>query len=919
MQDTWKATGVAASGIAGGFGLLLIVRGLTVLNDNLVRWLTIGLGKRAVEAVGSSPDAVRSLGLVFYILPFLLSAWLAGWLADRLAKRSVILGGKLAEVFMALAVAGVVAWGVGSGPRVAGIPLGLWLLLGTIGLFGLQSAVINPSLLGTLPELVSRDRLAAANSWVAIVTLAATMVGMAIGSPLADIAWPAEPSSWAAGVARRLEAFPLGPRLPTAVVVVVVAIAGWGLAVRLPRIPAANPTAAPPWNMFATTVADLRRLLGNRRLAAAATGIVYFWAVGAIVQLTIDVYKDESGSTLQTEGLPLLLALISGIGLGSLIAGRYSNRGIDAGSKVDLGFLPLGGLVMAVACGALALSSEEIFGDPQHRLVGLAGPVFWLAVLGIGAGLFDVPLEAYLQEQSPPERLGSILASTNLLVFLGMLGASILFYGLRMPIETAGDVHPWLSARAIFGLFMLMSLAATAVSIWAAPRASLRFLVGMIVGTIWRFRVRRADCMPEAGPLVVVANHLSWLDGFLLPLAAPRPVRMVVYGPNIRGRFLRMLADQWRFILFDPKPKSIGRALKAIQQGLAAGDCIGIFCEGGISRTGQLLGFKRGLEWLLERVESPLQPAAIDGMWGSLLSFSEGRYFTKRPRGWRRPVTLCFGPPLPVGSAPAVARLALQELAAVAVHERLSTRPEGVAAAATAEAFDGCCLLRRTDRMLVSQMAEDPLAEVFGCRAPQLLGLPGETLNGQQPLGTVLDRLVNIGATVWIARLEQIEALAAGDTAGSLPGSLEVIVMPIGSGSAISRATPAGEQFRKRFGIQPVVAFAPHGCGLLAMHTPPARAASHETTWKAGSVGRVVNGAVVWPQASVRQAAAREPLSRLCVAAADALPPEPEISARSLAIGATIPASEGLGCLCLTDSFDVDEDGFLVLRLDPEG
>jgi hypothetical protein len=141
---------------------------------------------------------------------------------------------------------------------------------------------------------------------------------------------------------------------------------------------------------------------------------------------------------------------------------------------------------------------------------------------------------------------------------------------------------------------------------------------------------------------------------------------MVVYGPNIQGKFMRMLADQWRFILFDPRPKSIGTALKTIQSGLAAGDVIGIFCEGGISRTGQLLGFKRGLEWLLEKVEAPIVPLSVDGLWGSLLTFSEGKYFSKRPRLWRRPITLTFGPALPVGTHPDQARLALQDAAAPA-------------------------------------------------------------------------------------------------------------------------------------------------------------------------------------------------------------------------------------------------------------
>ena len=114
----------------------------------------------------------------------------------------------------------------------------------------------------------------------------------------------------------------------------------------------------------------------------------------------------------------------------------------------------------------------------------------------------------------------------------------------------------------------------------------------------------------------------------------------------------------------------------------ADGDVVGIFCEGGISRTGQVLGFKRGLEWLLEKVESPIVPVSIDGLWGSRLSFSEGRFFTKWPRLWRRPVTVTFGPALPAGTHPDLARLALQGAAAGAVAHRLEPH------AATAEAFE---------------------------------------------------------------------------------------------------------------------------------------------------------------------------------------------------------------------------------------
>jgi 1-acyl-sn-glycerol-3-phosphate acyltransferase len=698
---------------------------------------------------------------------------------------------------------------------------------------------------------------------------------------------------------------------------------GWLASLALPRVPAADPRAAFPRNAFAATFRDIRLLLATPKLAGAAAGIIYFWAIGAVVQLNVDQYAFESGATTQGQVTPLLLALVSGIGVGSLLAGRFSRRGIEAGSKVDLGFVPCGLLVMMVACGALALSSRDVFGSDASPALRLLPPIFWLAVLGIGAGMFDVPLEAYLQEQSPPEKLGTVLASTNMLVFTGMLGASIAYYGLRVPVGTGEAAAPLLSARGIFGLFCLMSVVALAVAVWAAPRATLRFVVGGIVGTVWRFRVCQEENVPPTGPLVIAANHLSWLDGFLLPVAAPRPVRMVVYGPNIQGKFLNMLADQWRFILFDPKPKSMARALKSIQGGLADGDCIGIFCEGGISRTGQILGFKRGLEWVLERVESPILPASIDGMWGSLLSYSEGRYFTKWPRGFRRTVTLTFGTPLPAGTSTDLARLALQELTATVVRRRMLGRrpPRGfrgdwgdwgdwAAACAEAEAFDGACLVRREDRLVVSLAPGDPLAATLGPHARQLLGIATTLIDAASPPRELARALGTTRATIWLARVEQVEALAAEAAGGAkLADHLAAVVMPISAAADLPWARHAAERFREAHGIEPVVAYCPREAGcLVAMNTPPARAAGDfEVTHKPDTLGRVLNGGVVWPRASLRS-----PLNLPSLAAAGI----PDDADATLVISAMFPRPAGAtpGAALLADAVDVDKEGFLVPR-----
>jgi acyl-[acyl-carrier-protein]-phospholipid O-acyltransferase/long-chain-fatty-acid--[acyl-carrier-protein] ligase len=901
-----------------GFPAVLVVRILTVLNDNLARWLVIGLGKRAALAVGATEASVLAVGTIVYVLPFILFAWLAGWLADRFAKRSIVIGGKFAEIVIAVITAVIVAWGAASGPVLAGLPLGLWLLMAAIGLFALQTTLLNPSLLGTIPETVPSGRLSAANGIFAMVSLAATLVGMSLGNWLADATWLSPAADAARPLPAWLAGLPAAHAARAAALLFGVALVGWLASLALPQVRAADPRAAFPRNAFAATFRDIRLLLATPKLAGAAAGIIYFWAIAAVVQLNVDQYAFESGATSQGQVVPLLLALVSGIGVGSLFAGRFSRRGIEAGSKVDLGFVPFGMLVMLVACGALALSSRDIFGGDAPSALRLVPPVFWLAVLGIGAGMFDVPLEAYLQEQSPPEKLGTVLASTNMLVFTAMLVASIAYYGLRVPVGAGEAAAPLLSARGIFGLFCLMSVVALAVAVWAAPRATLRFVVGGIVGTIWRFRVCQEENVPTTGPLVIAANHLSWLDGFLLPLAAPRPVRMVVYGPNIQGKFLNMLADQWRFILFDPKPKSIGRALKTIQGGLAAGDCIGIFCEGGISRTGQILGFKRGLEWLLERVESPILPASIDGMWGSLLSHSEGRYFTKWPRGFRRTVTLTFGTPLPVGTSTDLARLALQELTATVVRRRMADRrpPRGfrgdwgdwAAACAEAEAFDGACLVRREDKLVTSLAPGDPLAATLGTHSKLLLGIVTTPLDAASPAGEIARTLATTRATIWLARVEQVEALAAEPAGHSrLAEHLAAIVMPIAASADLPWARHAAERFREAHGIEPVVAYCPREAGcLVAMNTPPARAAGDfEITHKPESLGRVLNGGVVWPRASLRP-----PLGLPSVATAGI----PDDADATLVISALLPCPAGStpGATLLADALDVDKEGFLV-------
>ncbi len=65
--------------------------------------------------------------------------------------------------------------------------------------------------------------------------------------------------------------------------------------------------------------------------------------------------------------------------------------------------------------------------------ISLVWACFLLVMLGVSAGLFSVPLEAYIQHRSPPRHRGSVLAATNFLVFSGILISALAFGFLRRP------------------------------------------------------------------------------------------------------------------------------------------------------------------------------------------------------------------------------------------------------------------------------------------------------------------------------------------------------------------------------------------------------------------------------------------------------------------------------------------------------
>jgi len=197
----------------------------------------------------------------------------------------------------------------------------------------------------------------------------------------------------------------------------------------------------------------------------------------------------------------------------------------------------------------------------------------------------------------------------------------------------------------------------------------IELIAALIARALYRVRSGGAGHVPKSGGALLIANHLSYIDPVVLQLACPRRIRFVGFkGLHENSFFDLVLRWSGTITISAQQPmEGIKRAVRALK----AGELVCVFPEGHISRTGQLMEIKRGFELMARQANVPVIPAAIDGLWGSVFSFAGNKYLWKSPRLKPTPVYIAFGAPIPPEQAtPAVARLALMDLGAIAFEER---------------------------------------------------------------------------------------------------------------------------------------------------------------------------------------------------------------------------------------------------------
>ncbi len=211
---------------------------------------------------------------------------------------------------------------------------------------------------------------------------------------------------------------------------------------------------------------------------------------------------------------------------------------------------------------------------------------------------------------------------------------------------------------------------------WAMPYALVHLILSAITNLIYRIRVRGLEHVPVNGPALLVSNHLSMMDGFLVGVSVPRPVRFIMWRPYYEAKAFHWLFKTMKAIPISEKdpPKGILKSLMVARKALEDGEVVCIFAEGEISRTGNLLEFKKGFEVILKGIEAPVIPVHLDRVWGSIFSFEHGKVLWKRPRQIPYPVTLTFGPPVARPINADSVRQAVLDLSVEAFRLRLEDR-----------------------------------------------------------------------------------------------------------------------------------------------------------------------------------------------------------------------------------------------------
>jgi acyl-[acyl-carrier-protein]-phospholipid O-acyltransferase/long-chain-fatty-acid--[acyl-carrier-protein] ligase len=602
------------------FWSLIAVQVQVLLNDNAAKLMLMALGvavapelvERTLQHMtvhGHSFVSAKTAGdpnlqaklikttlAALILLPFVLLSPTAGWISDRFAKRDVI----VLTMWAQFAIMSIILFAL--------IFHNLWLAVFGLFLLGAQCAIFSPAKQGIIKEIVSPAKIGRAVGIVEVTAIASMLLGGLAGGAVFDLSWAWFGSYWHAAQ------LTMGALTFFALVAL---IAGYQI----------QPTSAHTNQPFRTELlwehfGQLKDVWRDSPVRLCVLGIAYFYGLAGALYLTLlevsaSIHANGTGTASQTGEYAATLGV--GLVFGSFLVTRLTTH------QVEIGLIPIG------SCGLIGGAIFAGCSDPR-------GPLFIVALfsIGIAGALFVVPLTGHLQEMVEPSRRGRILSANNLFVNLFGLFAVALQYVISAEFEIT-PAHQLL-------LYAVPTLAVTIFIIFLTPEGLLRLALGLLGRMAYRVTPMGIESLPATGGVLLLPNHISYIDVIVLQLACPRPIRYLVYDEIYSARILRWGMRLLGTIPISPKKARVG--IEAAVEALGNGEVVCLFPEGALTRTATLQKLNRGYEIIGRKARVPVMPVWLENVWGSVFSFYGGHFFWKWPRLVPLKVWVHFGAPM---------------------------------------------------------------------------------------------------------------------------------------------------------------------------------------------------------------------------------------------------------------------------------
>ncbi|HTT09188.1 MAG TPA: MFS transporter [Gammaproteobacteria bacterium] len=595
-----------------------ITQFLGAFNDNFFKIaLVLMLTYQTVRPLGMESRDFNAFCGALFILPFFLFSATAGQLADKFDKAVMMRAIKLFEiVIMSL---GALGFGLHS---AAPLVMALFLM-------GLHSTLFGPVKYSFLPQHLDEAEIVGGNGLVEMGTNVAILLGEIAGGLL---------------IADRLHGHWL-----VAAGTLAVAAAGYAAARQVPPSPPADPALRVNFNPITETWRSLRFARGNRTVFLSLLGISWFWFYGLVF---LSLFPDLAKGVLHGDEsvVVVLLTVFSiGVGVGSLLCERLS------GHKVEMGLVPFGSLGLTLfgvdfylACRGYAPLGTAMTMADFLRSTGTARLLADLAGIGLFGGFYIVPLYAVIQTRSERTHTSRVIAANNILNAFLMVCSAGFSIGL---FKLGLDIPQVLLTTALVNIIVAIFICAL------VPEYFVRFLIWLLVHSLYHLRVRGDEHLPETGGALLIANRVTYIDALMIAAGSHRPIHFVITERELRRPFFGFLLRRMGAVI------KRGRWRREVEKLMRAGHLVCVFPAPEPSSDGRVPPFVEGLNPLLSSRRRPVLVLTLRGAWGTLFSREHSPALKRVWRGLTRPLELAITTPLPQGEiTPANVREELNRL-----------------------------------------------------------------------------------------------------------------------------------------------------------------------------------------------------------------------------------------------------------------